>query len=353
MAALAGAVLGCGRTSDDEGSETTAPPPVEEAPAETPACDVDQRFCTTFRRFYGLRAMIYGPPFDESPAEIEALMAQSDALIAEWERLAPEEIKAHIDIVLSGFARPIDALTEQLGWDPQAAINTDEAMAIFADAELNATSAEIDEFLERCCPVDEDLTEPTEPLVLEGRSVAVYNGTPSLNEALRWGFGRFELAGLVVPPIGSATFTVQSEMCEEIRGRYRPTDRGIELELCMDDRTACWEDPDADPDTCAGHCPEHVPGVLAIVLHEIAHAWLDANVDTIDVDRFLAHVDLDTWRDRDLPWDENGLEHAADTIAWGLMDRDIEMLRIGQPTPEELTEGFRILTGTDPLAKTE
>ena len=41
----------------------------------------------------------------------------------------------------------------------------------------------------------------------------------------------------------------------------------------------------------------------------------------------------------------------ADTLAWGLMDRDIEMLRIGQPTSDELAEGFRILTDVEPLPR--
>ena len=88
-----------------------------------------------------------------------------------------------------------------------------------------------------------------------------------------------------------------------------------------------------------------------MVLHESAHAWLDTHLDVIDTERILDHVGLETWRDPDLPCDEICEEHAADTIAWGLMDRDIEMLRIGQPTSEKLAEGFGILTGIDPLPK--
>jgi len=359
VAAVAvGMGLSCGG-GDQDGppvaeSETSTPTAGPDAAKGTPtagSCEVDERFCNTFRRFWGVRAEIYGPPFTKSPAEIEALLAESDALLAEWQRLAPDEIRHLVEFTLSGSAAPIDAMTEQMGWDPFTAINTREAAAIFADTELNAAGEEIDAYIDRCCPVEEDLARPTDPLILGDRTVAVYNGTPSLNEALAWGFGRFETALLDVPTIGSVTFTVHSKMCEDIRGLYRPTNRGIELELCIDERTACWEDPDADPDICAGHCPAHLPGVLAIILHEIAHAWLDTSIDGIDTERFLDHVELEEWRNRDLPWDQNGLEHAADTIAWGLMDRDIEMLRIGQPTPEALTVGFRILTGIDPLPK--
>jgi len=52
-------------------------------------------------------------------------------------------------------------------------------------------------------------------------------------------------------------------------------------------------------------------------------------------------------------WHRRGVEHAVDTIAWGLMDCDVRMVRIGSPGAEVLTTGFRILTGTDPLHKTD
>jgi hypothetical protein len=176
---------------------------------------------------------------------------------------------------------------------------------------------------------------------LGNTTIETYNSTPVLNDAITWGLERFTTAGLDVPPITSVTFTVQNDLCEDLRARYLPSDEGIELEFCVDERSACGQP----------ECTEIVPGWRAVILHEFAHAWLDAQLDEVDRQRFLDHVGLDTWRDPNLPWDEKGVEHAADTIAWGLMDRDIVMLRIGQPTEEELTEGFRILTGTDPLPR--
>lgn len=351
---LALIAAGCGNGVGENGGVVNDEPQTAEGAQAGQVCEVDERFCTIQDRFWVVRSAVYGPPFTESPEEIEAMLAESDALLAEWKRLAPDEIRPQLEFTLSGFAHPIDAITERLGWDPYAAMNTEEARAIFADVELNAASEEVDAYVERCCPLDENLAHPSEPVIFGDRTIAVYNGTPALNEALSWGLERYAMAGLEVPPIGSATFTVQSKMCDDIRARYLPTARGVELELCMDERTACWENPpEADPEVCEGHCPAHVPGVLAIVLHEIAHAWLDANLATIDTEGFLEHAGLEAWRDRDLAWDENGVEHAADTIAWGLMDRDIEMLRLGQPTAEELTRGFRLLTGTDPLPKAD
>ena len=143
------------------------------------------------------------------------------------------------------------------------------------------------------------------------------------------------------PPGLVRAFTVQSDFCDDVRAHYLRTENGVELEFCMDEETVCRDED----------CYEILPGWSAVVLHEIAHAWLDAHLGVVDIERFLDHVGLDTWRDPELPWEQRGLEQAADTVAWGLMDRYIEMLRIGQPTTDELAEGFRILTGIDPLPR--
>lgn len=78
-----------------------------------------------------------------------------------------------------------------------------------------------------------------------------------------------------------------------------------------------------------------------------------ATLDDAVRERFVDHVGLETWNDPMVPWDRRAVEHAADTIAWGLMDREMRMLAIGDPSREELVVGFRILTDTDPLARTD
>jgi hypothetical protein len=298
-------------------------------------------YCRLDKRASAVRWAIYGPPFSEGPAEIEALVAESEALAVELDRLAPDEIRHVHEMLDEEFAGPIDALTEERGWDPLAAVNTGEAIVIFEDRDINAAMDELWSFKLDYCFVEEDLTSPTDPLTFDGQTVTVYNGSPALNDALEWSLQRFAVAGLEVPEVASATFTVQSGFCDGIRAHYLRTESGVELEFCMDEDSACEDD----------ECTKILPAWRAVVLHEIAHAWLDTHLGAIDVERFLDHVGLDTWRDPDLAWDQNGLEHAADTIAWGLMDRDIEMLRIGQPTADELAEGFHILTGIDPLPR--
>jgi hypothetical protein len=298
-------------------------------------------YCQLDERVSAVRWAVYGPPFSESTEEIEALLAEAHDLETELDRLTPDEIRHVHDKIIEEFVDPIDALTEELGWDPYAAINTGKATAIFEDRDINAAMEELWAFKADYCFVEEDLDTPTEPLTIDGKTIAIYNGTPALNDALAWGLQRFAEAGLEVPEVASATFTVQSDFCDDIRAHYLRTEVGVELEFCMDEQSACRDED----------CNEILPGWSAVVLHEIAHAWLDTHLDVIDIERFLDHVGLDTWRDPDLPWEENGVEHAADTIAWGLMDRDVQMLRIGQPTAGQLAEGFAILTGIEPLPK--
>ena len=318
-AVVGGALIGSGPGGDDRAAE----------------------YCRLDKRWSAVRWAIYGPPFTESPSEIEELMAEARALGDELDRLVPDEVRHLHDKLDAELADPIDAMTEEHGWDPYAAINTGEALVIFEDRDINAAMDELWAFKTDYCFVEENLATPTEPVTFDGATITIYNGTPALNDALEWGLQRFATAGLEVPQIRSVTFTVQSDSCDDRRAHYLRTESGIKLEFCMDERSSCRDED----------CTEILPGWSAVILHEIAHAWLDAHLDVIDTERFLDHVGLDTWRDPDLPWVQNGLEHAADTIAWGLMDRDIEMLRIGQPTSDELAEGFAILTGIDLLPR--
>lgn len=326
-------VLLCAASCGDDDA-TTAEAGLNEEARSAEFCRLDQRASA-------VRWAIYGPPFAEGPTEIEALMTESENLGIQLDRLVPDEIEPLHETLNEEFADPIDAMTERLGWDPYAAINTGEAIAIFEDRDINAAMEELWSFKVDYCFVEEDLTTPTEPLPFAGETVTIYNGTPALNDALAWGLQRFAVAGLEIPQLASVTFTVQSDFCADIRAHYLRTEDGVELEFCMDEQAACRDE----------ECNEVLPGWSAVVLHEIAHAWLDTRLDAIDIERFLDHVGVEAWRDSTLPWDENGVEHAADTIAWGLMDRDIEMLRVGQPPADQLAQGFRILTGIDPLPR--
>ncbi len=50
-----------------------------------------------------------------------------------------------------------------------------------------------------------------------------------------------------------------------------------------------------------------------------------------------------------MPWHRRGVEHAAETIAWGLMDLALPLTRLGGPGCAQAARGFAALTGADPL----
>lgn len=160
---------------------------------------------------------------------------------------------------------------------------------------------------------------------------------------LAWGLGRFETAGLTLPRIASATFTLYSEYCDDMRARYRPAEEGAEIGFCLGENDACWDEG----------CTHFAPVSRRLVLHELAHAWMDATLDESARQHYTDSIGFEVWTGQSVPWGEQAMEHAAETIVWGLMDRDIYPRQIGSLSLEQLTEGLRLLTGTDPLPSTD
>jgi hypothetical protein len=87
-----------------------------------------------------------------------------------------------------------------------------------------------------------------------------------------------------------------------------------------------------------------------LILHEVAHAWDQHSLTPERRQRFLELRGLEAWRTDDPErWVEHGSEHAAEIIAWGLVDRPVRLLRIDNNGCSDLLAGYRVLTGTDPL----
>jgi hypothetical protein len=113
-----------------------------------------EAYCQKNDELVAVRGPVYGPPFTESPDEIEAMLAEAAVLQEELDLLVPDEIRQEHDLHMAEFNAPIDALTEELGWDPYAAINTEEAAAIFADPEINAATEVLLAFLVEHCGLE-------------------------------------------------------------------------------------------------------------------------------------------------------------------------------------------------------
>jgi hypothetical protein len=154
---------------------------------------------------------------------------------------------------------------------------------------------------------------------------AVLGSSASARTMLSWAVERYDRAGLVLPP-AEVSFHPADDGCGGYLGY---TDDG-RIDLCI--RLAME------------------PGPQRIVLHELAHAWVTANIDEEGGEAFLTLRGLSAWADGSDPWKQRGTEQAAEIIAWGLGVGTMLPMIDGDTEPQALADAFRSLTGVDPLA---
>jgi hypothetical protein len=145
----------------------------------------------------------------------------------------------------------------------------------------------------------------------------------------RWAFDRFDRAGLELPEV-SLSFHDDRAACEGHVGYYRPGDP-------------------ATIDICGFNWDRFLVTPKKTILHELAHAWAQQTLASETRSRFLDLRGLDIWQDKSVPWEEQGAEHAAEILAWGLMDESLFLTSIGETETLQLAEAFELLTGTMPL----
>jgi hypothetical protein len=177
------------------------------------------------------------------------------------------------------------------------------------------------------------------PEAIEVDGVEVHNATSPSAGLVRWALGRFDAAGLPRPSIATVTLATGTERCLGIAGTVAAGPDGHEVLLCYDDAEICAD---------AG-CTTYRLAPRMTVLHEFAHVWEADQLDAADRDRYLARTGLVTWMGADAPWSLRGGERSAEVLMWGLLDRDLPLVRLGEPPFEQLVAEFRELTGRDPL----
>jgi hypothetical protein len=92
------------------------------------------------------------------------------------------------------------------------------------------------------------------------------------------------------------------------------------------------------------------PYARKFALHEMAHAWIEANLPDEVVVRFLRIRGIATWNDQRLPWTERGAEQAAEIVTWGLGEGQIAP-RLPQAVDQAtLADLYELLTGRPPIA---
>ena len=156
--------------------------------------------------------------------------------------------------------------------------------------------------------------------------------TPADAALTEWAFARFEQAGLDLPPVAIA-FHDGKEPCHGNLGFHRS---GTPARI----------------DICGFNWDRFVTAAKKTILHELGHAWTDHTLTEEARQRFLSIRGLTSWADGPTPWESRGSEHAAEIIAWALMDQATFMTGDQQRSTREARPGLLELTGNLPLQVT-
>lgn len=160
-------------------------------------------------------------------------------------------------------------------------------------------------------PVEVVGTHMTEPTSRIDSSAQVAIG-PNLGVALTqdeqdlvsWARHRFALVGLELPDVEVA-FHDDKEPCRGQTGYFRGGRDHRLVDVCV-----------KDLGTYASHLQRQ-----RTLVHELAHAWDHANLDSRRRAELLRTLDATDWYAPDQEWDERGVERFAETIVWGLYDQ--------------------------------
>jgi hypothetical protein len=155
------------------------------------------------------------------------------------------------------------------------------------------------------------------------RGTDVHGGTPAQRTLVEWALGQYHTAGLELPAV-DVWFHADPEDCGGGNSGFYA---GGRLDICVTEIT---------------------PYARNVIVHELAHAWQDLNLDEADERRFLQLRNLTTWNSWDVPWAFRGTEQAAEILTWGVGDRAIPPLLEGDDDPEQLRAAYEMLTGSLP-----
>lgn len=119
-------------------------------------------------------------------------------------------------------------------------------------------------------------------------TVTVHGANAAATDLLDWALGRFEAAGLGLPPL-DVTFYDDRDECGGNHGSFHRRDGTAVVEIC--------------------NPRPH------IVLHELAHAWEAEAADDTARNRFMRELGLSAWSSSAVAWADRGIERAANLIA--------------------------------------
>lgn len=141
-----------------------------------------------------------------------------------------------------------------------------------------------------------------------------------------WARDRFALVGLDFPAV-EISFHAEREPCNGNQGIYQDDGRARVL-VCI-----------PDYGTSASNLQRE-----RTLVHELAHAWEQANLDDAERQALLEILDADDWYGPETAWEERGAERFAETIVWGLYDQ-LRRPTLIDTDCAEVHADFREITG--------
>ena len=157
-----------------------------------------------------------------------------------------------------------------------------------------------------------------EPLVIHGVDTAQ-------ERAIDWSIRRYREAGLEGMPDLEVYVHRSNEGCRDGIGYYLAG----RIDLCTEDSSD--------------------PYRRKFALHEMAHAWIESNVDTAVLERFMDVRGIAAWNDRSFEWKDRGTEQAAEIVTWGLGEGQIAPLLPEATDAPTLARLYELLTGREPI----
>ena len=152
---------------------------------------------------------------------------------------------------------------------------------------------------------------PIEPVV------TIHGGDPEQRARLDDALARFEAAGLRLADF-TIVFSDDESVCVGHVGVFRHRDETPQVSVCSE--------------------------LEFVVLHELAHVWLDGNLEQDARDEYVRARGLTTWSDHTVPWTQRGVEDAAFIIQQNL--RDVAPRVLASAAWAERIAAFELVTGT-------
>lgn len=80
------------------------------------------------------------------------------------------------------------------------------------------------------------------------------------------------------------------------------------------------------------------------LVHELAHAWVYANTSEAQRIEFMELAGSASWSDASDPWNDRGVEQAADLITWAVLDPAILFVDFDADSCDRWANAFEALT---------